>query len=199
MHKLILISILISLICGDELKSQMCWFKGEPDSCLYSLVTEFGVSRRLSKSIVKEGTNYADVDVNVGLLRHVSDKMALGTHFFFNWMLRDRGEYIQMGVRPRFSFFINRGTELNFAPGIILYNSLEREQKDVSGYSIESGITMSNQFGVFTRLDFINRINKSTSTVFNLGIKAKGKKALTLTGLGVLAVVIGAVIVLNSL
>ena len=177
-------------LLSTHLSAQICFTKYSAETCNIHFVTEFGVAYPFS--LTKETLDrHLDFNTNLGIMRIIHTRFGVGAHIFVG-IYKNGGWHSQIGLRPRIAYYINEALELNFSPGLILYNSPYPD--GFAGYSIETNLKWKQHFGLTARADFLadDDLN-GKQYVLNLGIQTDGKKgavfillAAVASGLGVI-------------
>lgn len=173
---------LLCLMSSFLLQSQICWESYENRTCKTTLITEAGVSIRISNQDLVFGR--LDNDFNIGLKRSIGDRMALGAVAFANFTMSGERNF-HTGIRARIAYQINEDFTLNFSPGIILYDDGFDSTK-FNGISIEGDISWKKSlafYGRFTSQKF--PFEEEKISMVNVGIKTVDKRSVW-TGLGLL-------------
>lgn len=174
----VLFYLLLSGFILQETQAQdICWKKHDPQNCTYSIITDFGISRRLTPIVESEDYyNPTDLgvnlDFNVGAIYHLNDKIGLGGYAFLD--LDQLGSNTKYGIRPRLSYYPNNIIELNVSPGFIVSTPRYYSTYKPFGLSIEGGVNLKNYVGIYSRVDFLRRTDDLHETSVNLGIKGAG-------------------------
>ena len=189
------IVLVVITIWAVTSNAQFSIYKYPKDQCSTFLVTEFTASRPFTLMEPALDREF-DVNGNLGLMHHLSEKIAIGAHYFAGAFLNG-GWHTQMGIRPRISYYFEDDYHLDFSPGMIL-NDSRFHPDGFTGYSLENNFNWRDHFGISTRLDYFDEHapERKNEVVLNLGIQTDGVKGISLITAGVLGGLIG--IVLSS-
>ena len=201
-NKSFVLYLLLSAFILQETQAQeICWKKHDPKNCEYSIITDFGISRRLTPIVESEDyyqgiDRGVNLDFNVGAVYHLNKQMGLGAYAFLD--LDQLGANTKYGIRPRISYYPNDIIELNLSPGFIVSSSRYLTAYKPFGLSIEGGVNLKNHVGLYSRVDFLRRTDDLRETSVNLGIKGAGiVGAIGAGGVVVLGTAVAAIVLLT--
>jgi len=173
------LSILLFFIAPFSLTAQLCWESPKQKDCRTTLISEAGLSVRVTDQDLVFGR--LDNDIGIGLKRKIGDRMAIGGLAFANLTITGERNF-HTGIRARLSYRLNDNLELNLSPGVILYDD-GFDGDGFKGVSLEGDISWNRTlafYGRFTSQNF--PYDEQKVSILNLGIKTKGKKSVYVTG-----------------
>ncbi|MCI0532442.1 MAG: hypothetical protein L0Y74_10955 [candidate division Zixibacteria bacterium] len=176
------------------------------------MITEFGVSYRLYDNSKVQSFDKFPVDGGyssweVGLMKNVAERHAVGLGLFTGIEWRSGGAGLGWGVKPRYRYWINRDLALDLSPGLLLDATEGSFNPPGFTGSVSLGIkellilTSSVEVNRFVGYNYSNSSQPVEEERVSLYLGAKAGSGLgAITGsVAAVAVVVGVMIALSSL